>query len=658
MNILKDLNPSQREAVTTTEGPVLVLAGAGSGKTRVIVHRIAYLIKEKSVSPFHILAVTFTNKAAKEMKERVDRLLGTRVSHDVWVSTFHSMGARILRKDGERIGIPRNFVIYDEQDQMSLVKECLKDLNITTKDFSPGSMLYAISGAKDKLLSPESYAEQARDYFENTAAKIYKKYQEKLHQNKALDFDDLLFYTAGLFEKDRKVLDYYQERFQYILVDEYQDTNHVQYVITRYLAGKHLNLCVVGDEDQSIYRWRGANIRNILDFPKEYAPHVKILSLPQNYRSTQNILDTANKVIRHNEMRLGKELFTEKREGQPVRIFRSLDERDEARFVAQEIKFLSRTDEKKFKDAAILYRTHAQSRALEEQLLQQNIPYRIVGGLRFYERKEIKDLMSYLRLVVNPDDNVSFARAVKVQRGIGSVSLSKLQELAEARGRSCLLALEQDEVLSEFKPKARESFKHMSLLMQRLRDAKDKKGVTAFVKQVLRDSGYMEELEQEKTPQARARLENIQEFFTVTRAFERESSEKTLSAFLEHVSLITDLDRTNDNENSVQLMTFHNAKGLEFPVVFMVGMEEGIFPHRLSLESQEELEEERRICYVGITRAKEHLYMTYCLRREIYGSSSYNAVSRFIDELGAEPDVPEETRNKSRLKAPFLALEA
>ncbi len=641
-NILENLNSAQKEAVQHTEGPLLVLAGAGSGKTRVLTHRIAYLL-ERGVSPWNILAITFTNKAAREMRARVESLLPAQKSHDLWVSTFHSACLRILRREIHALGYDQNFVIYDDADQQTVLKECLKELNIDDKRFSPRSISAAISGAKNNLLDAEEYDAQAFDYSEQVAARVYKLYQQKLIGNNALDFDDLLVLTVRLFQQFNNVRTYYQDRFKYILVDEYQDTNHVQYVLVNMLAQRHRNICVVGDPNQSIYGWRGADISNILSFERDY-PEAKIVKLEQNYRSTQIILDAANAVIAQNAEAKEMNLWTALGRGERIDLQYCEDERDEAFYIVRSIR--QGIDQgRKYKDFAILYRTHAQSRAIEESLVTANIPYSIVGGVGFYQRKEIKDLLAYLRLVVNPNDAVSFRRIINVpKRGIGPASVAKIVEWAEQNNLNLIATLARINEIPGLSGKVRQAAAALADMFTNLHQQTEFLSVTELVEEVLQQSGYRGELEAEETVEARTRLENLKEFITVSQEYDRSTEEGRLEDFLAFLSLVTDQDKYNETDDTVSLMTLHTAKGLEFPVVFLAGMEEGVFPHMRSLDSQHELEEERRLCYVGITRAKAKLYLSHCFCRNLFGRSQNNLPSRFLSEI------PEELINGNRAK--------
>lgn len=630
MDLLKNLNAAQREAVKHMEGPLLVLAGAGSGKTRVLTTRIAYLLQQ-GVEPHHILAITFTNKAAREMKERVEAMV-PHAARDLWVSTFHSACLRILRTQARFLGYAGDFVIYDEHDQQTVLKDCLKELNLDEKKFPPRSVAAAISGAKNKLLDPDAYQEEASDFFSRQVARIYVLYQDKLFRNNALDFDDLIMLTVRLFQENSAVLRYYQNRFRYILVDEYQDTNHAQYVLVNLLAREHRNLCVVGDPDQGIYSWRGANIQNILDFEKDY-PDARIVKLEQNYRSTQTILDAANHVIRRNRGRREKRLWTAAGAGSPVVVYLAHDERAEANYVADRITRLHRRGVP-YRDMAVLYRTHAMSRVLEEVLLHRGIPYTIVGGLRFYDRKEIKDLLAYLRLVVNPSDTVSLRRIINVpRRGIGEASLKRLLDFSASREIPVLEALARVEEIPGLTRSVRAACLELARLFGWLYEQQGKLTVTDLAWEVLQRSGYWQELLADDTVESRTRQENLKEFLSVTRAFDSQEGERDLSTFLAELSLVSDIDGYDGEADQVVLMTLHSAKGLEFPVVFLIGMEEGVFPHSRSLVEPAELEEERRLCYVGITRARERLYLTHCWQRTLYGATRHNDPSRFLEEI-------------------------
>ncbi|EHL78091.1 DNA helicase PcrA [Bacillus smithii] len=632
--LLSGLNKEQQEAVKTTEGPLLIMAGAGSGKTRVLTHRIAYLMVEKAVNPYNILAITFTNKAAREMKERVSQLMGG-AAEEVWISTFHSMCVRILRRDIDRIGFNRNFTILDTTDQQSVIKGILKDKNLDPKKFDPRSILGTISSLKNELIDPESYSKQAGSYYERIVSEVYEEYQKRLRKNQSLDFDDLIMTTIHLFQRVPDVLEYYQRKFQYIHVDEYQDTNRAQYLLVKLLASRFQNLCVVGDSDQSIYRWRGADISNILSFEKDY-PNARVILLEQNYRSTKRILQAANEVIKNNYNRKPKKLWTENPEGKKIVYFRAENEQAEAQFVAGKIKELVESGKRQLSDFAILYRTNAQSRVVEEVLMKSNIDYTIVGGIKFYDRKEIKDILAYLRLIANPDDDISLLRVINVpKRGIGSTSMDKIARYAQENDLSLFQALEEADFIG-LSPKITKAVLEFRDLIKGYTQMQEYLSVTELVEEVLDKSGYRDMLKAEKTLDAQSRLENIDEFLSVTKGFEENSEDKSLIAFLTDLALVADIDRLDEEDNNQQavvLMTLHSAKGLEFPVVFLIGMEEGVFPHSRSLMDEEEMEEERRLAYVGITRAEEELYLTNAQMRTLYGRTNLNPVSRFIQEI-------------------------
>jgi len=632
---LRKLNPKQREAATATEGPLLIMAGAGSGKTRVLTHRIAYIIARRLAPPWSILAITFTNKAAREMQERVAKLVGPSGS-DIWVSTFHSMCVRILRKDIERIGYASRFTILDSADQLSVVRNVMKDLNLDVKKFDPKGIQAAISGAKNELLTPEKYEAKAGDYYQTTVAKVYASYQKRLQSNNALDFDDLIMLTIRLFQDVPEVLDFYQNKFRYIHVDEYQDTNRAQYMLCKMLADKHHNLCVVGDSDQSIYRWRGADIRNILNFEKDY-PEATTILLEQNYRSTANILDAANEVIKNNVGRKAKNLWTERKGGDKIVVYQGDSEHEEGYFVAGEIR-KNVENGGRYGDHAVLYRTNAQSRVIEEILIKSDIPYQIVGGIRFYERKEIKDILAYLRLVSNPDDDISLVRIVNVpKRGIGDTTLDKIEQEAARRGVSMYRLIGENLDELDIQARAKAALSDFHALIADLSAMADYLSVTELTEQMLERTGYRAELLRERTLESQARIENIDEFLSVTQEFEKRSEDKSLVAFLTDLALIADIDALSGDagepSNGVVLMTLHSAKGLEFPVVFIVGMEEGIFPSSRAFMDNEELEEERRLAYVGITRAERKLYLTCARMRLLHGRTSSNAPSRFLGEI-------------------------
>lgn len=638
------LNPRQREAAIATEGPLLIMAGAGSGKTRVLTHRIAYLIAKRVAAPWSILAITFTNKAAREMQERVSKLVGPG-GRDIWVSTFHSMCVRILRKDIERIGYGSNFTILDSADQLSVIRNVMKDQNLDVKKFEPKAIQASISNAKNELLSPEQYDQRQGDYFQTIVAQVYKQYQRRLKSNNALDFDDLIMQTIQLFRDVPDVLAFYQNKFRYIHVDEYQDTNRAQYMLCRMLAGKHHNICVVGDSDQSIYRWRGADITNILNFEKDY-PEAKTVLLEQNYRSTSTILDAANAVIRNNLGRKAKNLWTDKDGGDKIVVYRGDSEHEEGYFVAGEIR-KNRERKLRYGDHAILYRTNAQSRVIEEILIKSEIPYQIVGGIRFYERKEIKDILAYLRLVSNPDDDISLLRIVNVpKRGIGNTTMDRIQEEAQRYGVSIYRLLGESLHELDITSRARAALYEFRDLVGNLSAMQDYLSVTELTEKMLEMTEYRLELQRENTIESQSRLENIDEFLSVTQEFEKRNEDKSLVAFLTDLALIADIDSMNDPEDedasdAVVLMTMHSAKGLEFPVVFIVGMEEGVFPGNRALQDNDEMEEERRLAYVGITRAEVKLYLTCAGSRLLYGRTNSNMPSRFLNEI------PEELKDMS-----------
>ncbi len=633
MELTSQLNPQQREAVLCTEGPLLVLAGAGSGKTRVLTYRIAYLVEERGVNPANILAITFTNKAAKEMKERIFDLIGDK-ARDTWISTFHSTCVRILRRDIDKINFTRNFVIYDTEDQNTLLKDCIKELDLNEKYFNPREIRSIIGRLKDQIIGPDEYARQvAGQYREEKIASIYKLYQKKLEKNNALDFDDLINRTIELFSLHPEVLDYYKKKFQYILVDEYQDTNYAQYRLVKLLSSYWKNICVVGDDDQSIYGWRGADIRNILDFEKDF-PDARIIKLEENYRSSQTILDAANQVIKNNRGRKPKKLWTQKGQGEPIRVYRAMDEREEAEFICREVKSMMEKENRSPGDFAILYRTNSQSRVIEEALMKYGIPYNIYGGLRFYDRKEIKDLIAYLRVVANPADDVSLRRIINVpKRGIGNVTVGKLEEIAAREGENLFSVILDIDKYNEFSGRTLKKIKEFGGLISNLIAMKELMPVTDFISTLLVDTGYKAMLEEEKTIEAENRLENVKEFVSAAREFERENEGAGLVEFLENIALVSDLDKLGEGEAALSMMTLHSAKGLEFPVVFIAGMEEYLFPHSRAMDSEQEMEEERRLCYVGITRAQERLYLTHALQRTLYGSPRYNEPSRFLSEI-------------------------
>ncbi len=622
------LNPEQRMAVETTEGPVLVLAGAGSGKTRALTCRVAHLM-EKGVPASQILAITFTNKAAREMRERIDRMTGGRAG-DAWVATFHACCARILRRDIEKIGYERAFSIYDDDDQMSVLKELLKKQNIDDKFLSPREVKSKISDAKNRLLSPDEWFQQsAKDYRCQMITDLYREYEQRLKTSNALDFDDLLVKTLELLTSHPPVLEAYRRRFRYIHVDEYQDTNYAQYMLIRLLAGEARNVCVVGDDDQSIYGWRGADIRNILEFEQDF-PDSKVIKLERNYRSTANILDAANNIIAHNEGRKEKTLWTEEGEGPPIKLFSAGDEREEAAWVCDRVHQLSQSG-LPFGAVAVLYRTHAQSRVLEEMLVRASIPYRVFGGTRFYDRREVKDVIAYLRTLVNPDDDVSLRRIINTpRRAIGDATIAELTRSAAEQETTLFTAmLEPPQTLAS---RARKSVGDFSLLLTRLMALKDTMPLGDFVETLIAETKLEMQYLKEDSDEARTRVENIREFIGAVREFEQKAEDKTLEAFLENVALVTDLDGMPEEQQAVTLMTLHSAKGLEFDTVFLIGLEQGLFPSHMAAQ-EGRLEEERRLAYVGITRARRQLYLSYATQRMLYNQMQRNAVSQFLSEI-------------------------
>lgn len=628
------LNPQQAEAVINTEGPMLIMAGAGSGKTKVLTCRVANLL-QKGVRPYRILAITFTNKAAAEMRERVNNMSGP-AAKDVWLFTFHAFCARFLRMEIDKLpGYGGNFAIYDTADSQNLIKQILKEMNLDDKRFQPSGILSRISNAKNALQDAAAFARQAGDFYEQKVADIYSRYEQKLQLNNALDFDDLLMLSIKLLQENKEVREKYQDRFDYLLVDEYQDTNHAQYLLTKFLAAKHRNICVVGDADQSIYGWRGADIQNILDFEKDY-PDAKVIKLEQNYRSTQIILDAANAVIENNSGRKPKNLWTENKSGADIIYFQAVDERDEARFVIEQLQNLQRTENKKLGDMAILYRTNTQSRIFEEMLIKSGISYNMVGGLKFYERKEIKDIIAYLRVIFNPADSLSLLRIINVpKRGIGDASLAKIQAYAAANNVSLFEAVSNAAAIDGLSSRFVSKLDDLAGIIFELMNLANEAPVEDLIDRVLRDTGYLEELENERTPQAQSRIDNLHELISVAQEFAASEEENNLENFLAHVALVSDIDDTELGEDAITLMTLHSSKGLEFPVVFLVGMEEGLFPHARTLMDETEIEEERRLCYVGITRAKEKLFLSSTKMRTIYGNTVTYPPSRFLQEIPA-----------------------
>ena len=633
-DLIEGLNDRQKEAVISTEGPCLVIAGAGSGKTKVLTHKIAYLISEKYVKPWNIIAITFTNKAANEMKERIQNIIGD-AANDLWMGTFHSICVKILRKYIDRIGFDHSFLIFDTSDQKTLIKECLKDLKVDDKLFTDRAVLSEISNGKNEMLEPKDYKiKYAGDFRRETIGNIYELYQQRLKENNALDFDDIINYTIKILTENPDVLEYYTEKFKYVLVDEYQDTNKAQFMLVSILASKYGNITVVGDNDQGIYSFRGADITNILNFEKDF-PGTKIIKLEQNYRCTGNILKAANAVIKHNENKYEKKLWTANDEGELPSIYQSEDEYDEASYVVKQINHLKTEEYYKYSDFVVLYRMNSQSRAIEDILRREDIPYKIVGGLKFYERKEIKDIIAYLRLIYNTSDNISLKRIInEPKRGIGKTSLDNIQQISEQNGISMYEVIKNAEQFGLNRVKANAD--DFINLIEELRTKQNELSISELIKETLNKSGYTKALELENSVEAESRIQNLEEFLTVAIEFEEEFADNTLGEFLENITLSSDIDNVEDAENSVKLMTLHSAKGLEFPTVFLVGLEEGIFPGYKSIGEENALQEERRLFYVGITRAKEHLFLTCAKRRTIFGSTSYNAISRFVKEIPEE----------------------
>lgn len=650
MNLTEVLNPAQAEAAAHVDGPLLVLAGAGSGKTRVLTYRIVHLI-EQGIDPYQILAVTFTNKAAKEMKKRIDELLGPGYIPE-WVGTFHSLSSRLLRREAENLGFRRDFVIYDSDDQLALIKKIMKELNINEKQFAPEAVRSYISGAKDQLMLAEEYADRGNNFFEQRVARVYTAYEKALANSNAMDFDDLIMKLAVGYAQVPSMLERYQERFKYILVDEYQDTNHAQYEWINRLAKKYRNLCVVGDDDQSIYAWRGADIRNILDFEKDY-PEAKIVRLEQNYRSTKLILDVSNAVIKNNKGRKGKELWTENDSGEKIILTETIDERDEARWIARKIRETQAEAGRPLRDFTLLYRTNAQSRALEDELRRAGMPYVIVGGLRFYERKEVKDVLAYLKVIANPRDSISFRRMINTPpRGIGNVSVERIETFALEHGLDLLEAVNRADEAG-LKGAAARSAKTIGQFLSELHAGLDELSGGEIARRVIEGTGYLRDLEMEaaKNIEAETRAQNVKELLAaIEEATERNPEEQNgpgLAAFLEEVALVADIDKWDDSVDRITLMTLHNAKGLEFPIVFIAGMEDGLFPISRAMESPTDLEEERRLFYVGITRAEEQLYLTHANLRRRFGGAMPCLKSRFLDEVPEEFFEQESTVRKT-----------
>ena len=632
--LLDGLNEKQHEAVINTEGPCLVIAGAGSGKTKVLTHKVAYLIQEKHIKPWNILAITFTNKAANEMKERVANLVGEQAK-DIWMGTFHSICVRILRKFIDRIGFDTSFIIFDTSDQKTMIKGCMKELGIDDKIITDKVIQYEISNAKNDMLTPNEYKVQAgSDYRKGIIAKVYEMYQKRLKENNAIDFDDIINYTIKILTENEDVLEYYTNKFEYILVDEYQDTNKSQFTLVTILAAKHGNVTAVGDNDQGIYSFRGADITNILNFEKDF-PGTKIIKLEQNYRCTGNILKVANSVIKNNEIKYKKKLWTQNEEGNLPKIYSADNEYDEANYIVEQINNLRREEYLNYSDFAILYRMNTQSRVIEDILRRENIPYRIVGGQKFYERKEIKDIIAYLRLIQNQSDNLSLRRIInEPKRGIGKTSLEKIEQLSNEQEISMYEIIKNSDQygLNRVFLNSREFVN----AIEELKAKKDDLAISELITRVLNKTGYMKSLEAENTVEAENRIANLEEFLNAAIEFEEESADNTLSEFLQGITLSSDLDNLEETDDVVTLMTLHSAKGLEFPVVFMVGLEEGIFPGYKSIGEPKELEEERRLCYVGITRAKRYLFLTCSKKRTVFGSTSCNPVSRFVTEIPSE----------------------
>ncbi|QZY76155.1 DNA helicase PcrA [Limosilactobacillus fermentum] len=641
-SMLEGMNDKQSEAVLTTEGPLLVMAGAGSGKTRVLTHRIAYFIEERHVLPWHILAITFTNKAAREMKERVAKLLGE-AGNDVWVSTFHALCVRILRRDIEQLGYNRAFTIADTSEQRTLIKRICEEQNIDTKKFEPRQLLSAISNAKNAMEDPATFAKNHQRPFDRMVARVYEAYQKELERNQTLDFDDLIMKTIELFKKAPETLTYYQDKFHYIHVDEYQDTNDAQYELVHMLAEKYENICVVGDADQSIYGWRGANMNNILNFEHDY-PNAHSVMLEQNYRSTQTILKAANEVIANNLERKDKNLWTENGAGEKISYYRAQNEHDEAQFIVKKIQEERAKHNYQYQDFAILYRTNAQSRVIEETFLKSTVPYTMVGGHRFYDRMEIRDLLAYLTLIVNPLDSMSFERVVNTpKRGIGMTSVERLREFAQESNLPLLAAAQNVQNANAISARTRNKIEEFGQLIAALQDEAKVLSITDLTDQVLERTGYLAELQKDKTLQGQTRRENLEEFKSVTAEYDRQHEDdegmdhlQKLTDFLAGLALVSDQDDVDEAEPAVTLMTLHAAKGLEFPVIFLIGMEEGVFPLSRAMTDNKELEEERRLAYVGITRAKKKLYITNAFSRMLYGHIQRNRPSEFVEEITPE----------------------
>ena len=650
MDLKKLLNKEQYDGATTIDGQVLILAGAGSGKTRVLTHRIAHMVDDLDIPPYNILAITFTNKAAKEMKDRVKALIGER-AENMWISTFHSTCVRILRREIDKLGYKSSFTIYDSSDQKTLVKECMKTLNINEKDITEQEIMGKIGKAKDRMQDVRSFMlENESNFREKKIADAYEMYQKRLKENNALDFDDLIFKTVELFKKNPEVLDFYQNKFKYIMVDEYQDTNGAQYELVKLLAAKYKNICVVGDDDQCIYQWRGADIENILSFEKDY-PSAKVIKLEQNYRSKGNILDAANTVIINNSHRKSKVLRTEQEGGSKIKVYRAYADSDEGDFVGMQISKIKEAENKNYNDFAILYRTNAQSRIFEESFRRKGIPYKIVGGTRFYDRKEIKDMLAYLKVIINPQDDISIKRIINVpKRSIGDATVNKVQDFAENFELNMWDALAEVRTIPTLTARNVSTIEPFVGLMERFMELSEVIPVSELIKTILEETGYLKQLKESKEIEDKSRIDNLEELVSDAVEFEKSSEDKTLSAYLEKVSLVQDTDKIEDEDDSVVLMTVHSAKGLEFPVVFMVGMENGIFPGNASFEKESEMEESRRLCYVGITRAKEVLFMTSAEVRRVFGRTVAYPQSDFINEI--KPELKEYVANdKAKIKS-------
>lgn len=635
MDLKKLLNKEQYEAATTIDGQVLILAGAGSGKTRVLTHRIAYMIEDIGIRPYNILAITFTNKAAGEMKERVKALIGDE-AENMWISTFHSSCVRILRREIEKLGYKKDFTIYDSYDQKSLVKQCIKELNINDKDIEENEILSKIGKAKDSLKTPTTFTMESKGNFrEEKIAQVYELYQRKLKENNALDFDDLICKTVELFRKYQDTLEFYQGKFKYIMVDEYQDTNKAQYEFVKLLASRYKNICVVGDDDQCIYAWRGADIRNILDFEKDYS-QCKIVKLEQNYRSLSNILDAANFVIKNNSERKNKVLRTDADKGEKIKVYRAFSDIDESNFVAS-IMEKGKSQGKSYRDFAILYRTNAQSRIFEDTFIKRGIPYRLIGGLKFYDRKEIKDILAYLKVINNPADSINLRRIVNVpKRSIGDATVDKVLQFGADNEMNFFDSLVEAENISTLSPRNVSTINKFIALMEEFMEYSETLPISNLIEDILKNTGYLNELKNSKNPEDLSRVENLEELVSAAVDFEKNEEDNSLSAFLERVALVQDVDNIDVDADSVTLMTIHSAKGLEFPTVFMVGMENGLFPGQASFNSESEMEESRRLCYVGITRAMETLYMTSAECRRVFGRTVAYPQSDFIVEIPAE----------------------